>query len=376
MDSVQGDFAARLHDKLAANSAGNNLFFSPFSIRVALAMCAVGAKGETRQALIDLIGAPESVDEQNQHYGTLIKSVHGEGYRALQLVMANALWGQRGYRFNPDYSQVVADYYDAVFRELDFRESVDEAVSAVNTWVREKTGAKITSLIDRGTISADTRLILTNAIYFKGQWETVFDKSATKQEIWHSTPRTTVPMMHQNGSYLYYEDDSLQALNIPYRGRQLSLLVVLPRKNDALAVVESRWNARGIFRQVTQGLDPETVVVSLPCFKIAAEYLLKPALCALHAALIFSEEADFSGIGEEQLMISEVIHRSFVEVNEVGTEAAAATAVKMMLSTGTGSRSPEPKVFRADHPFLFFIWERKTSAVFFAGRFAGPERAA
>src|SRR5262249_4636942 len=159
-----------LYDKLAGTHAGKNLFLSPFSIRLALAMCAVGARGETRRVLADLIGAPESVDEQNRQYARLLRSVQG-GDRPFQLVTANALWGQEGYHFKPDFKRAIADVYDGAFIEVNFLAQPDEAVRAINAWVSGKTGEKIRELVKRDFISADTRLILTNAIYFKGRWE-------------------------------------------------------------------------------------------------------------------------------------------------------------------------------------------------------------
>jgi serpin B len=210
---------------------------------------------------------------------------------------------------------------------------------------------------------------VTNAIYFKSQWEKVFEKAVTKEVEFfgvHTTSR--VPMMHQKGGYLYYECEGFQALSLPYKGRRLSMLIVLPRKKDDLTTLESQWFTKSTFRQVTQGFDDESVIVSLPRFRIEMSFKLKPVLCALHVDLPFSDDADFSGIGDGPLKISDLIHKAFIEVNEEGTEAAAATAARMMLSTGVGGPVAEPKVFRADHPFLFFIWERKTNTVLFAGR--------
>jgi serpin B len=370
--SVPSDFATRLYAKLAGTEA-SNLFFSPFSIQVALAMCSVGAKGETRHELTDLIGAPESVDEQNRKYAALLQSVQGEGKCPIQLVTANALWGQQGFHFNTDFQEAIADFYDAALHVVNFKTQPDEAVKAINSWVSNKTRARIKELIGRDLINEDTRLILTNAIYFKGQWESVFEKSATKDEDWHGSKTSKVPMMRQKGGFLYYEGDDFQAVNLPYKGRQLSMLIVLPRKKDGLPALESRWATQQMFRQVTGGFDSESVIISLPRFKIESEFKLRPTLCALHADLAFSDAADFGGIADESLKISEVIHKAFVEVNEEGTEAAAATAVLMMRSMGVASRSPEPKVFKADHPFLFFIWDRKTNSVFFSGRVIDPK---
>ena len=383
-ETVRSDFATRLYDKLAGTQAGKNLFLSPFSIRVALAMCAVGARGETRRVMADLIGAPESVDEQNRQYAELLKSVNGEGERPFQLVTANALWGQQGYHFNPGYKTIIAEFYDGAFHEVDFRDQPDEAVKTINCWVSDKTREKIKNLIQRDSIQSDTRLILTNAIYFKGRWDEAFQTAGTRDEDWLGPNGTCkAPTMHQRDHYLYHESDGFQALDIPYKGRQLSMLIVLPRKKDGLlslllgrkkdglTALETKWVAEGTYQRLTASLHPQEVVVSLPRFKMETEFKLKPVLCALGAELAFSDHADFSGVGEEPLKISEVVHKAFVEVNEEGTEAAAATAV-LGVRAAAFMRPVEPKVFNADHPFLFFIRDRKTNAVLFSGRVLDP----
>jgi serpin B len=371
--TARSDFATRLYDKLAGTQAGKNLFFSPFSIRVALAMCAVGARGETRRVLADLIGAPGSVDEQNRQYAELLQSVNGESERPFQLVTANALWGQQGYHFKPDFQEAIADFYGGALHAVNFRAQPDEAVRTINAWVSGKTREKIRELIQRDFITADTYLVLTNAIYFKGEWEEVFQKYRTSDEIWHGPGGTRqVTMMHRTGGYFYCEGDGFQALDLPYKGEQQSMLVLLPRKLDGLASLEARCAAEGTYQQVTAGLrHEETVVVSLPHFKMETEFKLKPVLCDLGADLAFSDHADFGGIGEEPLKISEVLHKAFVEVNEKGTEAAAATAVGMIPGCAV-EPTTEPKVFKADHPFLFFIRDRNTNAVLFSGRVLDP----
>jgi serpin B len=372
--TARSDFATRLYDKLAEAEPGKNLFLSPFSIRVALAMCAVGARGETRKVLADLIGAPENVEEQNRLYAELLKSVNGEGGRAFQLVTANALWGRQGFHFKADFKKAVAAFYDGAFNEVNFVAQPDKAMETINAWVSDKTREKIKDLIHRDFITPDTRLILTNAIYFKGQWDKHFKEADTREEDWHG-PKVTrkVPMMHQDSSHLYCEGDDFQALDLPYQGEQLSMLVVLSKTKDGLASLEREWAANGTFQQVTTGLrHEETVLVSLPRFKMETAFQLKPVLCNLGVELAFSIRADFSGISEERLMISEVVHKAFVEVNEEGTEAAAATAVGMILEAAFRPHQ-EPKVFKADHPFLFFIRDRKTNVVLFSGRVLDPK---
>ena len=370
---IRSGFATRLYDKLAGTQAGKNLFLSPFSTQAALAMCAAGAKGETRRVLAELIGAPESVEEQNRQYADLLKSVSGEGERPFRLVTANALWGQQGHHFNPAYQKAVADFYDGAFNEVNFVALPDEAVQSINAWVSDKTRGQIRGLIRRDCLDADTRLVLTNAVYFKGQWAELFDRAATTDEDWHGPGGTSkVPMMHREGGYYhYYQGDGFQALGMPYEGFELAMLVVLPTQKGGLAALETRFAAEGLYQQVVGGLYHEGVVVSLPRFTMEAEFRLKPVLCALGAGLAFSDGADFSGIGEGPLRIAEVVHKAFVEVNEEGTEAAAATGVSMGLCL---VRPPtEPLVFKADHPFLFFIRDRDTNAVLFSGRLLDPE---
>jgi serpin B len=372
-DTLRSDFATRLYEKLARTHAGENLFLSPFSIQVALAMCAAGARGETRRVLADLIGAPESVEEQNRQYARLLKSAQDGG--PLELVTANALWGQHGFRFNPDFVRTVAEFYGGDFHEADFRTRPDEAVQAINAWVGGKTRQRIRELVGRGMIGDDTRLLLANAVYFKGSWEEAFEEADTRKEAWHSPKGVgKVPMMHRRGGYPYYDGGTFQALDLPYRGRQLSMLVVLPKKHDGLAALEGQWAAADAYRRVTDRLDHEAeVLVWLPRFRLETQFGLKPVICGLAAELAFSDEADFGGIGEVQLKISEVVHKAFVEVNEEGTEAAAATAVTMVLCAGPGGPPPKPVVFRADHPFLFFIRDQRTNAVLFAGRVLDPK---
>jgi serpin B len=291
--TARNTFATRLYDTLAGTQAGKNLFLSPFCIQVALAMTAVGARGGTRRVLAELIGAPENVEEQNRQYARLLKSIHGEGERPFQLVTANALWGQRGYHFKPAFQEAIADFYDGAMHEVNFRAQPGEAVKTINSWVSAKTREKIKELISRNLIDKDTCLILTNAIYFKGQWEEEFRDADTREEEWHGPDPLKVPMMHQRGSYLYYEGNGFQALDLPYKGRQLSMLIVLPRKKDGLAALERQWAAGDAYRQVTDGLDhEETVLLSLPRFQMETEFMLKPVLCGLYAELAFSDEAD------------------------------------------------------------------------------------
>ena len=369
---VRSDFATRLYDAIASTQPNANLFLSPFSVQVALALCAAGAKGETRRVLADLIGAPLDVAEQNRQYAAWLKSVQHTGGSHVQLTTANALWVQQGNHLQPDYLKTAADIYGSACNEVDFLKLPDQAVHSINSWVENHTAGKIKELIGRQLITADTRLILTNAIYFKGKWADEFDMSHTWDEDWHGANgiRKT-PMMHRRGGYLYCENADFQALDLPYLGDQLSLLVVLPRKRDGLAALEGQWATRHTYQQVVGSLaHDESVIVSLPRFRMETETQLGPVLGKLGAALAFQDDADFSGISKVPLKISEVVHKAFVEVNEEGTEAAGATGVVMAKCAAIAQ---EPRSFQADHPFLFVIRDRNSSAVLFSGRVLEPK---
>jgi serpin B len=364
--AVRGDFASRLYNALAAADPARNLFLSPFSVQMALAMCAAGARGETRRVLADLLGAPLDVAEQNRQFAARLATLQSAGNSNVSLTIANALWVQKGRPLHPDYQKGVAGFYGGTCSELDFVALPDQAVKSINAWVESNSAGKIKDLIQRQLITRDTRLVLTNAIYFKGKWADEFDKSHTWDEDWHgaSGARKT-PMMHRMGGYLYHEGADFKALDLPYQGEQLSLLVVLPKKNDGLAALERQWADGHAYPQVTASLaHEESVIVALPRFKMETESQLGAVLCGLGAGVAFQDDADFSGISSEPLKISEVVHKAFIEVNEEGTEAAAATGVVMAKMSAVES---EPKQFIADHPFFFLIRDRKTNAVLFSG---------
>lgn len=368
--AIGNDFGTRLYDALAQNEAGRGLFLSPFSIHIALAMCAAGARGETRRVLVDLIDAPDSITEQNQRYAASIERIHRTSATKLQLSTANALWVQQGYRLHPEYQKAIAEFYSGVCNTVDFQSSPEEAATRINAWVEKQTAGKIRDLISRQLISRDTHLILTNAIYFKAKWANPFDPSHTWEEDWQGPNGIRqAPMMHQRGEYRYCEGKDYQALDLPYLGEQLSLLVVLPLKSDGLTTLERQWATGKMQTQVAESLAEEEVIVSLPRFRFQTEYRLKDVLCGLGAAVAFGDSADFTGISAQPLKISEVIHKAFIEVDEAGTEAAAATGVAMAKCSAP---IHEPKSFVADHPFLFFIRDRQTNAVLFAGRVMDP----
>ncbi|UCF80332.1 MAG: serpin family protein [Acidobacteriota bacterium] len=383
-------FAFDLHAELRAEEG--NLFFSPFSISSALAMTYAGARGDTAAQMAAVLRLPPADEGVHSKLGALVSELHARGEETdCALHVANALWGQRGLGFRPEYLELIKTSYDGDLRELDFKKDTEGARRTINAWVEEKTFEKIKNLIPRGILKKLTRLVLTNAIYFKGKWARTFDEASTRPAPFHSpTGEREVPMMHQTGRFGYTEDGAVQVLEMPYgtpdsgaaserSPERLSMLVVLPKDESSLGALEDSVNAEKLERWINR-LRNEKVKVYLPKFKLTERFLLGKILQEMGMTYAFQtvepSRADFSGITtEEKLAISEVIHKAFVDVNEEGTEAAAATAVVMARVVG-GTFKPSTPVFRADHPFLFFIRDNGTNAILFMGRVVDPKASA
>jgi serpin B len=362
------DFAVDLHGKLSA--AKGNLFFSPYSVNVALGMALSGARGETRRQLARVLGVGE---DWRQTYADLIAEVNGRPgeERPHKLLTANRLLSHTGYAVHEDYKAALRDVFGSEITQADFLADPVGVVAEVNAWVGGKTNGKITGLISRGDLDADTRLILLNAIYLLAAWADPFPRRNTRVDAFTLADgsEVTVPLMSRTGRYRYHEADGAQYLELPYKGHDLSMLIALPRRHDGLPALEASWG-RPACEAVTSRLEDEEVEVFLPRFRIETPVLrLRQPLCEMGADLAFSGAADFSGIGEERLTISEVLHKAYIEVDEEKTEAAAATAVVMTLAAMLPS---SPKVFRADRPFRFDIRSRRSGAILFSGRVGDP----
>jgi len=390
--AANNGFAADLYARLAAEKG--NLFFSPNSIETALTMTYAGARGSTAAEMAKVLrlpaaespgaraGGPPPAGPADIHaaMAAFLADLNAEKGpdgkpRGYQLSVANALWGQKGEPFLPDFLGLLKTSYSAGLTDLDFAKDAEAARKTINTWVEKQTRDKIKDLIKAGVLDRDTRLVLTNAIYFKGDWAEKFKKDATKDaEFRTGEPEAKVappvPMMNRTGDYAYTEDDSLQAVKLPYGGNELSMVVLLPKKVDGLAAVEKSLTPQNLAKWMPQG--QRKVVLSLPKFKLTCEFELSKTLAAMGMADAFSDKADFSGMnGKHDLLISNVIHKAFVDVNEEGTEAAAATAVAVGLMSVVVE--PPPVVFKADHPFIFLIRHEKTGAILFLGRVANPK---
>jgi serpin B len=296
--------------------------------------------------------------------------------RAFELVVANALWAQKGFDLNPAFVELVRKRYAAGLEPLDFTTSAatrEEARKTINAWVEKTTRDKIKDLIGPGVLDEQTRLVLTNAIYFKANWEDKFYDKATQDEPFHlhgDAGDAQVRMMHMTHMFRYAETDDVQVLELPYTRDRLAMIVVLPRKPDGLATVEQNLTAKSVDAWIG-GLDRRLVELSLPKFKFTSHFRLGKTLRDMGMADAFSTAADFSGITSAQrLVLQDVIHQAYVDAHEEGTEAAAATAVM----AGAMAMPPPPKkaVFRADHPFLFLIRHNDSGAILFLGRVNNP----
>jgi len=361
-------FALDLYRRLRAEEG--NLFFSPYSLSTALAMTYAGAAGNTAAEMANVLHFTLPQERVHPAFARLIEDVERAGdAEGCELSVANALWGQQGFDFLPAFLQSVQTNYGAPLHQVNFA-ATDAARTRINDWVAERTRDKIKNLIRLRVLNASTRLVLTNAIYVKGDWVHPFEASATADALfWVSADRSvSAPMMQQTKSFRYGESDLCQVLELPYAGDALSMLVLLPRERADLPALEEALTHAAL-AQWTSGLASREVAVTLPKFKLTCQFTLGKVLQEMGMGDAFGPAADFSGMtGRRDLYISAVIHKAFVDVNEEGTEAAAATAVVMRL---TGLPQP-PVVFRADHPFLLLIRHKPSGSILFMGRVADP----
>lgn len=348
-----------------------NLFFSPASISTALSMTWAGARGETAQQMASTLHFELPSEEQHAGQAALLARLSSSAAGAPLLSIANRIWSSNTLRIEPEFQRITAAHYGAAMELLDFADS--EAVRRrINAWVKQKTRDKIVDLLPPQSLTPAARMVLTNAIYFKGLWVTPFDKKQTRpQPFFTPDGAKDVPLMIKTLEARYTERPDVQVLELPYKSRDpehaLSMVILLPRARDGLAQIEASLTAAQLGAYLGQ-LIPSSVDVVLPRFKVTQSFQLNEALSALGMPLALDpDRADFSGIGP-RLHISKVIHKAFVDVNEEGTEAAAATAVLM----ATDSVPPPTPAFRADHPFLFLLRDNKTGAVLFIGRVTDP----
>lgn len=366
------EFALDLYRQ--ARDRADNLFFSPHSLSIALAMVYAGARGETETQMADALHFNLSQDRLHKAFDALDLELakRGEGAEGeeFKLHICNAAWGQRGFSFLQSYLDVLALNYGAGLRLLDFLTDPEGSRLEINDWVSQQTGQRIQDLLSQEAISEATRLVLTNTIYFKAQWLYVFDKNRTAEAPFYTLEgeEVPVPMMQRTETFGYTGVDGFyQAVELPYKGEEVSMVVILPAVGQ-FAAFEAALEAATL-RQIVANLSYTRLSLSMPKFEFKWGESLVPILKALGMIKAFGMwEADFSGIdGDYDLFISEVMHKSFVAVDEEGTEAAAATGVVVDLTAA-------PTIsMRINRPFIFLIRDRATNAILFLGRVVNPE---
>ena len=379
-------FALNLYAKL--RSKEGNLFFSPYSISTALAMAHAGARGQTELQMAKVLHFPiiakpgtelssKLIPDRHQFasvFGKIIKDLNNRGKKGgYELRVANALWGQEGYEFLEEFLELIKTNYGGRLNEVDFVRAAETARKTINTWVEKETNDKIKNLIQKGVLNSMTRLVLTNAIYFKGNWARQFKEDRTKDAPFTlaSGQKVDVAMMNQTAEFNYMETESFQGLELPYVDDELSMIILLPKEFDGLDEFEKTLTVEKLSKWMGE-LHNREVRVSIPKFKMTSQFGLASVLKSMGMTDAFSANAaDFSGMnGKRDLFISAVIHKAYVDVNEEGTEAAAATAVTMKLTSIEPTRIP---VFRADHPFLFIIRDNHSGSILFIGRVMNPK---
>src|SRR5262245_31381482 len=373
--TVEGSnaFAFDVYHRLRARPG--NLFLSPFSISTALAMTYAGAAGTTEAEMARVLRLPAQRADLPKAYATLLGSLEkGTAAGGYRLNIANRLWGRRGEPFLTSFLKTTREGYGAGLEQMDFSDDPEGSRKTINDWVERKTEGKIADLLQSDSIDSLTKLVLINAIYFYGMWAVAFDSSQTRVGPFHLSQgsKVEVPLMNRMNEFAFAKLDGLSALEMPYKSGDVTMVVLLPDSVDGLAEMEKRLSAAALGTWLAV-LKNQKVIVTLPRFRMTSEFVLNDVLAELGMTSAFdAAKADFSGMnGKRDLFISLVIHKAFVEVNEKGTEAAAATAVV----TRSVSIAMPPS-FRADHPFVFLIRDKVTGSILFLGRVVDPAKGA
>ncbi len=373
---VEGNSVFALALYHALQEAQGNLFYSPYSISQALAMTYAGAQGKTHQQMADVLHFTLPDSRLHATLNGLDVALAAEGgadnsNASFKLAVVNALWGQSGYSFQPDFLDLLAKYYGAGMHTLDFIKNPEPSRLAINQWVSQQTNQRIQDLIASGAITPATRLVLTNAIYFKAAWQKEFDKNQTSNGPFYPLDGSTVqvPMMQRMAMEGYVNENGVQVTELPYKNDQFSMFILMPDP--------------GTFTQFEQSLDapklaalikdvkPLELDLTLPKFKFSSDFSLGKTLTGMGMTDAFVPGvADFSGMdgGKGQLFIQDVVHKAYIAVDEQGTEAAAATGVIV----GSAAMPAQTAKLVVDHPFLFLILNRQSGAILFLGRVVNP----
>lgn len=370
-------FSLDLYKAIAAE--GGNQFLSPASVSLAMGLAYGGARGATATEIREILHYPSAPDAFLAEAGPVLKSLDilGEGR---ELKVANALWADRTLQLQPDYLSAVSAHMAAGLKPVDFAKKSAAARKEINDWVEDRTNDRIKDLLQPGDVDSGTKSVLVNTVYWKGDWEKVFEKEATRPEKYTALGGavTDVPMMVQQDWFQVAQRGGVRAIQIPYSGRELSMVILLPDDPKGLPALEAKLTRQELGRWMRDldGTSSRETILWLPKIHMEARAKLATTMKGLGVRTAFSDAADFSGItGSPDLKIDEVIHQTFLDVDEKGTEAAAATAVTMVATSAMpGPPPPPPFEFRADKPFLFVLRDMRTGLVLFIGRHVEPTK--
>ncbi|XP_041670260.1 leukocyte elastase inhibitor-like isoform X2 [Cheilinus undulatus] len=378
LSKANTSFSLALFKKLSDNDNTANIFYSPFSISSALAMVMLGARGNTAAQMSECLETKECQDEVHTSFAQLLRELNKPD-ASYALSLANRLYGEQSYQFVEEFLGGTKKHYEAELESVDFISGFEAARVNINSWVENKTQGKIKDVLAQGVVDSLTRLVLVNAIYFKGNWNKQFKENQTRDTPFRLNKNETKPvkMMNQKTKFplTYIPEANCQILEMPYKGKELSMLIFLPNEMEdgttGLEKLESQLTYENFVEWTRPDMMNEIeVMVGLPRFKMEEKYDLKGVLMSMGMVDAFNMGmSNFSGMSPaNDLVLSKVVHKAFVEVNEEGTEAAAATAAVMMLRCAM-----RPATFIADHPFLFFIRHNPSKSILFAGRYCSPQ---
>lgn len=375
--SSNNAFACNIYSKINNDNPNSNLFFSPYSISTALTMAYVGAAGETAKQMKEVMNFNFEESSLNSSYLQLLNILNDTSGKSYQLEVANSLWAQEDVEFKDSFIKTIDNYYGGFFYKVDYKKDAESARLKINRWVEDKTQEKIKDLVPRDGVNFSTKLVLVNAIYFKGKWAQYFQKTNTQNNDFFLLDGKSVsmPMMTQTNEFGYMENSDLQLLEMDYAGNDLSMVVILPKKGKTITDIEKNFSFENLENWIINILKKE-VEVHFPKFRLEQSFGLNDCLISLGMTDAFdSRKADFSAMSikkEDSFYISAVIHKAFVDVEEEGTEAAAATAVIMRVTASLNMEKEVVPVFRADHPFIFLIRDKRTNSILFVGKIIDP----
>jgi serpin B len=372
VEYANNQFTFDLYKNLSDNheNTGKNIFFSPFSLSSVMAVTYEGARGRTAEEIRAVMHFPENTSQIRQGFSEIYSGINRK-QKTFVLRTANALWVEKTYRIKPEFIRTAQQYYQANATNLDFINNAEASRTTINKWVEGETNNKIRDLLPAGSIDSATPLVITNAVYFNGKWEIPFNPEETYARDFHlaSGQITRIPFMNRGDHYRYSEIDDDKMLELPYNGstgKNLSMLIYLPETGNETTLGNTLDTRR--ISDLERKLSETRVVIWIPKFTMETGYNLPETLSGLGMPTAFKSSADFSGIdGANDLFIKGVVHKAFVDVNEEGTEAAAASTV--YFTKGSGN---QPASFEADHPFLFMIKDCENGNILFIGRVMNP----